>query len=343
MVPVPCASTAPVPPPSYQRGGQAQASLAYRCPELGHTSASARPVSAGRAAQPAAVSAALAGRSGRGSAHLQCGEPAPDRAAAHLVAPGLPRDARLAGGLAGFGRGLRPAHHPRRTGAGAESLPDVQTRGPRRRPTLRDALRPGGVRGPAPRAHPRPRPHYRQRTAQSLAPQRPRCPARPRTGPPSYALPAWLSPPYAALSRLGLAALLSPGASQPARCALRPPPAGHRRRALPPAPASDPPRRGLLGQRPDRLDPWRPGCRRRHPLQPQGPQRPLLPAAHLDRGRTGQAHRHRALLRPSLPRLAAPAPAPGCQWPTVLAGNLVTLISLPSPSIKPVSLSCHTV
>src|SRR5436305_1380680 len=100
----------------------------------------------------------------------------------------------------------------------------------------------------------------------AVTPARPRCPARPCSRPPSYALPAWVPPPYAPLPRLGLARVLSLGSGQPARWPLCVPPPGDGRGPLPSAPPRDPPRCRLLGQRPDCVDPWRPGRRRRHPL-----------------------------------------------------------------------------
>ncbi len=69
-------------------------------------------------------------------------------------------------------------------------------------------------------------------------------------------------------------------------------------------------------------DPHDAGCGRRGPLEPQAAEEPLLPPAHLDRRRGGQAHQYRALLRARLSVLSAPAPAPDGLVSSDLCGRI---------------------
>ncbi len=124
MVPAPCVSTAPVPPPAYQRA------VAKRGPVL-HSDA-----------------LTLVTR-----LHLLtlCGlavRQAPRRSSdASLLLIALrtlwrlsPRYARLAARLAGVGRRLRLARAPERHPLGTQPLAAVEAGGAGRRPALRDAL-----------------------------------------------------------------------------------------------------------------------------------------------------------------------------------------------------------
>ncbi len=123
MVPVPCVSTAPVPPPSYQRA------VATSTPAL-HIDALTL-VTRLHLLVLCRLAVGVAHRHcpppcprGRGqAAHLQRGEHAADRPAAHALAAELPGHARVARRLAR--PGLRPADGRRRSGARAQPLADV--------------------------------------------------------------------------------------------------------------------------------------------------------------------------------------------------------------------------
>ncbi len=137
-----------------------------------------------------------------------------------------------------------------------------------------------------------------------------RHPPRPRPRPSPHRLPARLPRPYPTLPRLRPAPLLLPRPGHRPRRPLCPALARPGRRPLQPAPPRRPPRCRVLGPHAHRLDPHHIRRGRRHPLQPQSHQRSLMPPAHVDQRRVGQARQHRALLRPRLPLLPPAAPAP---------------------------------